>query len=84
MFELKHKIGAGIHGPPGPGTDRSDLVRDFLNFIGPGPVRTEIFEFFLVLVRSGPRFSNFSWSWSGSVRESLNFIGPGPVRSEIF
>ena len=28
---------AGIHGPAGPGTDRPDLVRDFLNFVGPGP-----------------------------------------------
>ena len=48
----------GIHGPSGPGTNRSDLVRDFLNFIGtgptdqdfpnfvgPGPVRSEISEF---------------------------------------
>ena len=27
---------SGIHEPSGPGTDRSDLIRDFLNFIGPG------------------------------------------------
>ena len=28
---------SGIHGPPGPRTDQSDLVLDFLNFVGPGP-----------------------------------------------
>ena len=28
---------AGIRGPPGPLTDQSDLVRDFLNFVDPGP-----------------------------------------------
>ena len=34
----------GIHGPPGPVTNRSDSVRDFQNFVGPGPVRDlEIF-----------------------------------------
>ena len=47
----------GIHGPPDPGTDRSDLVRDFLNFVGPGPARSEIFKFFLVLALFGPKFS---------------------------
>ena len=31
-------IGIGIYGLPGPGTDQSDLVRDFLNCLGPGPV----------------------------------------------
>ena len=29
---------SGIHGPPGPRTDRSDLVRDFPNIVGPGPI----------------------------------------------
>ena len=29
----------GIHGPPRTGTDRSESVRDFQNFSGPGPVR---------------------------------------------
>ena len=99
----------GIHEPPGPRTDRSDLVldfliflvlvrfgprffkfcwswsgsvRDFLNFVGSGPVRSEIFQILLVLVRFGPRFSKFCWSWSGSVRDFQNFAGP--VRSEIF
>ena len=52
-------VGAGIHEPPGPTTDRSDLVLDFLNFFGPGPVRSEIFQILLVLVRFGPRFSKF-------------------------
>ena len=75
---------AGIHEPPGPRTDRSDLVLDFLNFFGPGPVRSEIFQILLVLVRFGPRFSKFCWSWSGSVRDFQNFAGPGPVRSQIF
>ena len=28
----------GIHGPEGPGTDRSESVRDFQNFVGPGLV----------------------------------------------
>jgi len=50
---------SGIHEPPGPRTDRSDLVLDFLIFFGPGPVRSEIFQILLVLVRFGPRFSKF-------------------------
>ena len=29
----------GIHGPPGPVTDRSELVIDFQKFVRPGPVR---------------------------------------------
>ena len=72
---------AGIHEPPGPRTDRSDLVLDFLNFFGPGPVRSEIFQILLVLVRFGPRFSKFCWSWSGSVRDFPNLfflVQPGP------
>ena len=36
---------AGIHEPPGPGTDRSELVRDLEIFLGPGPVPG--FEIFL-------------------------------------
>ena len=36
-------VEAGIHEPPGPRTVRSDLVLDFLIFVGPGPVRSEIF-----------------------------------------
>lgn len=43
----------GINGPPGPGTGRSDLIQDFLNFVGSGPVRN--FSNFLVLVRPGLR-----------------------------
>ena len=35
----------GIHRPSGQGTDRSDLVRDFLNFVDPDPVRN--FQIFL-------------------------------------
>ena len=79
----KGNSGPRIHGLSGPATDRSNLVRDFLNFAGPGPVRSEISKFFLVLVRFGPRISKFSWSWFGSVREFLNFVRPGSVRSEI-
>ena len=50
------KLEAGFHGPPGPGTDRSELVRD---------LKKNILKNLLVLVRSGPRFSNCYWSWSG-------------------
>ena len=42
----------------------SGSVRDFKNFFGSGPVRSEIFQNVLVLVRLGPRFSKFYWSWS--------------------
>ena len=51
-----------IHGPSGPGTDRSESVRDFQNFVGSGPVRYHIWKFFLVLVWSGSRVSNFARS----------------------
>ena len=35
----------GSHGPPGPGSDRNESVRDFQNFVGPGPIRyLEIFR----------------------------------------
>ena len=36
--QAKVKLPSGINGRPGPGTDQSDLVRDFLNFVGPGPL----------------------------------------------
>ena len=49
----------------------SGSVRDFQNFVGPGPVRSEIFKILLVLVRFGPRFSKFCWSWSGPVQNFL-------------
>ena len=58
-------LGPGIYGQPGPGTDRSESVRDFQNFVGPGSVRSEILKFFWVLVRSGPRFSKFCWPCFG-------------------
>ena len=32
------------------------------------------------LVRSGPRFENLRWSWSGP---KFNFVGPSPVCSKI-
>ena len=38
---------SGIHEPPGRRTDRSDLVLDFLNFFGPGPVRSELVQDFI-------------------------------------
>ena len=52
-----------MHEPPVPETDRSDLVRGFLNFsghgpvqeflvfVGPGPVRSKILKFLLVRLR---------------------------------
>ena len=49
-------------------TDR--LVR------GPtGPNRSESFKILLVLVRSGVRFGNYSWSCSGSV-PGFEIVGP--------
>ena len=38
-----------------------------------GPNFSEIFKFLLVLVQSGPKFSNCSWSWFGLVQR-LNFL----------
>ena len=63
----KGNSGPGIHGPPGPGTNRYDLVRDFPNLAAPGPIR--------------PEDPNFSWSRSGSVQDFLILVGPGPVGS---
>ena len=40
-----------------PRADRSELIRGFKNFARPCSVRSEIFEFFLVLVRSVQRFN---------------------------
>ena len=45
---------SGIHGPPSPETDRSESVRDFQNFVGPGPVRSQALKRFSVLVRDQP------------------------------
>ena len=36
--KIHTSLETGIHGPPGPGTDRSESVPDFQNFSGPGPV----------------------------------------------
>ena len=33
-----------VNGPLGPATDRSELVRDFQNFVAPGPIQSEIFN----------------------------------------
>ena len=62
-----------------PRTAWSELVRDFLNFFGAGPVRGFKFfvrpgsvrglDFWLVLVRAGPNF--------------LRKIGPGPKWSGL-
>ena len=46
MVGRKRKIRAGIQEPPGPRTDRSVFVRDFRNFIGPGPTWSLISHFF--------------------------------------
>ena len=45
---------------------------------GDRPVRIgpRFSKFLLVLVRSGPRFGIFSWSWSGPVLGFENFLGP--------
>ena len=64
---------AEIHRPLGPWTDRSESIRDFQNCFCPGPVWSEIWKIFSVLVRSSLRFWNFSWYWSGPVR-SLKFL----------
>ena len=45
--KIKVSLEPGIHRPPGPGTDRSELVKDFQIFVGPR------FLIFLLLVRSG-------------------------------
>ena len=50
----------GFHGLPDPEADRSKLVWDFKKI--------------LVLVRSGPRYSNFYWSWSGPVRSESSIF----------
>ena len=47
--KIKVSLEPGIHRPPGPGTDRSELVKDFQIFVGPrflifsplGPVRDQ-------------------------------------------
>ena len=63
-------------------TDRSESVRDFKNFVGPGPVRSQIWKFFFVLVRS-----EISKIFPVVVRYDpriLSFAartGPGPNRS---
>ena len=33
-------VQSGIHGPLGPGTDRSELIRDFQIFVGTDQVRS--------------------------------------------
>ena len=41
----------------------------------------------MVLVRFGPRFSKFCWSWSGSVRDFQNLlvlVRPGPIYSQDY
>ena len=85
--EISH-FKPGINGPP------EKSVRDFQNFVGPGPVtgfeiflasgpvRSQITKFFLVLVRS--RYLIFSRFWPGSVLDFETFLGPGPVRDFIF
>ena len=49
----------GILWPLGPGTDRSESVRDFQIFVGPGPVRSLVLKFLSVLVRAGPGLLKF-------------------------
>ena len=70
--------GPVIHGPSDPSTIPSALVREFQFFFGSGLVRRVVSIF--KLVRSGPRFKNLRWSWSGP---KFNFVGPSPVGSKI-
>ena len=42
---IQNQLKSGIRGPPVPGTDRSDSVRDLEIFLGPGSVRSEISKF---------------------------------------
>jgi len=60
-------VWSGIHGPPGLGTDRSESVGDFQNFVDPGPVRSQVLK--------------FSRSWSGSVPDCEFFLGPDHDRT---
>ena len=53
-------LGPGIHGPPGRGTGRSELIRDLKN-VGPGPVRDFQIRIGPCPVRSEDLF--FCWSW---------------------
>ena len=71
---LTPRVQSWIHGPSDPGTDRSDLVRDFLNFVGPDPVRFKIFQILLVLIRVGPGFLKIFWSWFGPVLFFSKFL----------
>ena len=52
-------LGPGIHGPPGRGTGRSELIRDLKN-VGPGPVRDFQIRIGPCPVRSEDLF--FCWS----------------------
>ena len=63
---------SGMHGPPGPGTDRSESIRDFQNFGGPGAVRD--LEIFLGpgALRSQPELPGF---------ENFPVLLPRPNRS---
>ena len=67
---------AWIYGLPGPETSRSESVRDFQIFVGPGPVRD--LEFLSVLVRAGTGFLKFFRFWSGP-RTRTESLGPGPI-----
>ena len=51
------------------GIDRYESVRDLEIILGPGRVRSQVLKLFSVLVQFGPRYRNFSWSWSGPVPE---------------
>ena len=56
ILDKNFQCRSGIRESPAPGTDRSELVRDFQNFVGPGSDRSQALKLFLVLVRSGARF----------------------------
>ena len=59
----------------GSGSIRSQVKKICL---GPSTVWSQVLKFFSVLVRFGPWFRNFSWSWSELVLDFYNFSGPGP------
>ena len=50
----------GIHGPPGPVTDQSELVLDFQKFVRPGPVHDLKKMFWSYLVRGPDRTARFA------------------------
>ena len=77
-------MGSGIHGPPGPGTDPSESIRDFQNFVGPDPSR--LLEFFLgpgPVRIFRPRSRDLPVLVRGSLRVTQSNVYP-PIKPGIF